>query len=238
MGKEKELFLEYTNHYRKYGKNMIRKIEHTFRVVQLVEEIALSLNLNEEDTYVVKLAGLLHDIGRFEQYKNYQTFKDEDSINHGKLGEDILTDNFLKKFTDKNFSIIRKAVFNHNKLEIDKSLNEKEKLICNIVRDADKIDILNLVLNFSILVIKNDKISDKVYKTFLEKKPIVKEDRKTDMDNLICNLAFIFDINYPKSLEIIKSKDYLNKLLNKYKSYFKEEELLDIREIVNKYLEG
>ena len=238
-----EEFRKYTDLYLNYGINIERKINHTFRVVSLCEEIAKSLNLPEEDIELAKLGGLLHDIGRFEQYKNYQTFKDSASIDHGLLGYNILTPSFIRKFNSnkENDALLRKVVLNHNKYSIDKYLTEKEKLICNIVRDADKIDILYLVLNSDILPLDNSTVSEEVYEEILNKKLVTKEKRQTQADNLVCNLAFIFDISFSKSLEIILKKDYLNKLITKYLATSNQdfkEKLLVIKDVLNKCLEG
>ena len=242
MDKFFEEFIKYTNNYKEYGVNILRKTDHTFRVVKLCEEIAKSLNLEEDDIYLAKLGGLLHDIGRFEQYKNYRTFKDEMSIDHGDLGCQLLETELKDKFTtSENEEIIKKIVKNHNKYKIEEDLTEKEILLCNIIRDADKIDIFNLVLNSNILDLENSTISDDVYEAFLNKQLVLKEQRKTKADNLVCNLAFIYDINFKKSLEIIKNEDYLNRLINKYldtKNSDLKEKLLNIQEFLNNYLKG
>ena len=243
MKEAKEEFLKYTDLYKKYGINIKRKINHTFRVCKLCEEISQSLNLSKEDIELTKLAGLLHDIGRFEQYKNYQTFNDATSIDHGDLGSEILTNEFLEKFNKnkENNELLRKVVANHNKKEIGTDLNPKEKLICQIVRDADKVDIFYLVLTSSILKLENSDISDAVYDEIMHQKIVTKEKRVTKADNLVCNLAFIFDINFPKTLEIIKEKNYINKLIDKYmdtENNELKEKLFSIRKLINKYLEG
>lgn len=237
-----EEFLKYTNNYKEYGVNILRKIDHTFRVVKLCEEIALSLNLDQDDIYIAKLGGLLHDIGRFEQYKNYRTFDDEKSIDHGDLGCQLLETELKNIFTtSENEEIIKKIIKNHNKYKIDEDLTDKETLLCNIIRDADKLDILNLVINSNILDLENTTISDDIYEDFMNKKLVLKSQRKTKADNLICNLAFIYDINFEKSLEIIKKEDYLNKLINKYlntENSDLKEKLLNIQNFLNNYLNG
>ena len=92
-------FKIYTDKYTYLGDPVILKVDHTFRVVKLCAEIAKSLNLSDEDIALAKLCGLLHDIGRFEQYRIYHTYKDKDSIDHGDLGYEILTDdNYIEKF--------------------------------------------------------------------------------------------------------------------------------------------
>ena len=84
-----EKFKEYVDSFEK--EDAIKyKYNHSLRVMDLSIDIAKSLKLNEEDLKLVKLIGLLHDIGRFEQVKRYHTFIDKNSINHGELGVEIL----------------------------------------------------------------------------------------------------------------------------------------------------
>lgn len=56
--------------------------------------------------------------------------------------------------------------------------------------------------------IQNDLISDKVYNEFLNKKLIKKDKnmKKNGIDKLVLMLAFVFDINFHESLEILKRK--------------------------------
>ena len=69
INREKALaaFQEYTDRYDS-SRDMIRlKIEHTYRVCGLCQQIARSLELPEEEVDIAWLTGLLHDVGRFEQ---------------------------------------------------------------------------------------------------------------------------------------------------------------------------
>ena len=125
----------------------ILKVNHTMRVMELCGLIAESLKLSKEDIELAKTCGLVHDIARFEQWKRYQTFADIESIDHGDFGVEILKENdFIRKFNkdEKLDNLILKTVKNHNKYKLEENLSEREKLFCNIVRDADKIDILYL----------------------------------------------------------------------------------------------
>ena len=88
-----DLFKNYVKNYYQYGEAIKRKEEHSFRVQELSKVIATSLNLNKKDIEVASLCGLLHDIGRFEQWKKYKTYKDLDTIDHGDLGYNILLKN-------------------------------------------------------------------------------------------------------------------------------------------------
>ena len=65
------------------------------------------------------------------------------------LGLEILKENnFIRKFCseEKYYDIIFSAIENHNKYKIDKTLEGEKLLQAKIIRDADKIDILNLLV--------------------------------------------------------------------------------------------
>ena len=85
-----DAFREYTSHYNVQDDKVRLKIEHTWRVAQLCERIAQALEMTEEEQDLAWLAGLLHDVGRFEQLKRYGTFIDAQSIDHAKYGAEIL----------------------------------------------------------------------------------------------------------------------------------------------------
>lgn len=245
--KSKDEFMKYTNNYDIENENIDRKIYHSLRVMEISKKIATNMGLVNEQIELATLIGLLHDIGRFEQFKIYQTYSDLESIDHGDLGADILKqNNFIRNFIKeaKYDEIILKSVQNHNKYKIADDLNKEEKLFCKIVRDADKIDILYEAIEIfwknGREEIQNDLISDKVYNEFLSKKPIKKDKnmKKNGIDKLVLMLAFVFDINFHESLEILKKEDYLNKILNNFdfKRQDTKEKIENIRNVLNLYL--
>ena len=236
-------FLKYTKPYKKYGPMINLKIEHTLRVKDLCKEIAKSLNLSEEDIILVKMCGLLHDIGRFEQWKRYKTYADLKSIDHGVLGEEILKEkNLINKFTKENHDTIYHAVKYHNKYRIPNTLNEKNKLFLNITRDADKIDIMNVFIIENLNVKTNNTVmTDMVFNKLLNREIIKLKERKTKADALAVRIGFIFDINYKRTLEIIKERNYFNKMLDKQLEEVENEKLKEqieiLRKIGNEYIE-
>ncbi len=142
LDKAKEEFIKYTEYYDLTNENIERKQKHSLRVMQISEQIAKSLELSQEEIKLATLIGLLHDIARFEQYTKYKTFRDLDSIDHGDYGAEILQHDMRKYIeTDKYDNIIKVAIKNHNKYQIEDGLSEAEKLFSKIIRDADKIDI-------------------------------------------------------------------------------------------------
>lgn len=86
---------------------------------------------------------------------------------------------------------------------------------------------------------ENSKISDKVYETIKNNKCVDIHDRVTILDYWLCVLAFIFDLNFKESYEIIKEKNYVNILIDKinYKDDETKKSMEDIRNIMNEYVD-
>lgn len=158
---------------------------------------------------IATLIGLLHDIARFEQYTKYHTFKDSESVDHGELGVEILNRDIRRYIeTDQYDEIIKLAVKNHNKYKIQEDLNLKQKLFAQIIRDADKIDIfyesVEMFWKGRESLVEESTISVEVFKQFLDNTQVKAENRKTPIDDVIAIMAFIFDINFKISFQILK----------------------------------
>ena len=65
----KKEILTYTQKDRIKNTKVQTKVEHMMRVSEISKRIASDLTLKQEQIKVAELIGLLHDIGRFEQYK-------------------------------------------------------------------------------------------------------------------------------------------------------------------------
>ena len=240
LEKAKTEFLKYTENYDLTNENIRRKQGHSIRVMNISKQIAIELNLSDDQIQIAALIGLLHDIARFEQYTQYQTYNDNRSFDHGDYGVEILNKDMRKYIkTDKYDKLIKIAIKNHNKFEIEEGLNEEESLFAKIIRDADKIDILyeavNVFWNGEEKDINNTEISSKVMEK-IEERELIKRDKNKafcGIDKVMSVLAFIFDINYKPSFKIIKENDYINKIIDRFE--FKDKE--KVRNITLQYLQ-
>lgn len=230
-------FDNYVNNYDINDLDIKHKWEHSHRVKNNVVDLVETLNLSEEDKKIAIIIGILHDVGRFEQHKRYNTFQDHLSVDHAKLGADILfKEGLIKNFDikEEHYQTIEIAIRNHNKLKLPNNLTEKDLLQSKIIRDADKLDILYDLIELDTLKIEQHgtDISDKVLEDFKNHKSINKVDTNTMTDKLIMILAFIYDINYNYTLNKMKELKLLEKLINK----MPEEHRLEIEQIVNDYI--
>ena len=249
MDYEKALnaFKDFVQKYDQTNDKINLKIEHTYKVVEISEYIAKSLKLNNEDIYLAKIIALLHDIGRFDQAKFFDSFDDYMTIDHANHGVKLLFDDgLIKDFSidEKYHDIIFHAVKSHNKYAIEEDLTEKQLLHSKIIRDADKIDIFRVILNSPIIFTdnvftENEIISDKIFEYIMNSKLIDRRHRKTKIDNQVSYIGFVFDYNFDISLKYIKSKDYVNTLIDGfiYENPDTKRKMALIKNHANKYLD-
>ena len=128
------------------------KKEHSLRVADLALFLAEKLVFTEEQKQAAFLSGLLHDIGRFQQLIEYDTFNDEKSADHADLAVKIIEEGtFLEDIGPDFKNLILVAIQNHNKFKIQDGLSVQEMELAKLLRDADKIDILKELLQIGML---------------------------------------------------------------------------------------
>ena len=79
------VFEDYLNGYDREDEKIKLKIIHTYGVVKSAREIGHRMHLNEEDQQLAELIALLHDIGRFQQLRLYNSFS-PDTMDHAAFG--------------------------------------------------------------------------------------------------------------------------------------------------------
>lgn len=225
-----DAFAKYVSKFDMNDEMIKRKYHHSLRVAGLCKLIASDLDYSDKDIEVAYMCGLYHDIGRFSQAKVYHSFDDLKTVDHGNLGAKIFRDSIAPKieYLLKDESMMAKCVMYHNKYEVPKNLSDRNKSFINIVRDADKIDILYQAANVkNTFKLDDEEISEEVKKAFFERKTIDKRLLKNDSDHNICLLALVFELNYKPSIKVLKDNDYFNKIKkilvdDKYKIYLDE----------------
>lgn len=247
--KVEQHFEEYVRAYDITDVKIRLKVDHTRRVAALCDRLSNSLGLTPEDRDLAWLAGMLHDIGRFEQLRIYHTFLDRISVNHAMLSADILfRDGEFALFADhippEDQALLEKVVRLHNVFLLPEDLSERERTFCQILRDADKIDIIRVncetprseIYNRSEEEFRTSAISDDVFADIMSGQNVNREHSKTAVDFLVGHIAFVFGLVYPESLRIVREQGYLARIL----SFESENEqtadrLRQIREKVDAY---
>ena len=242
----KKEYFKYLSNYEMTIFDLKRRAEHSIRVMDISKQIAENLELDTEKVDLAMLIGLLHDIARYEEYTKKHIEKSDEQIDHGDLGVEILTkDKYIRRFIeeDKYDNIILKAIKNHNKFEIEDGLTEEELFFSKLIRDADKIDIFyECVEKFWIdkKDVEESCISEDVINDFRNYDLIKNEKVITPLDYLIVVLAFIFDINFEFSFEIIKQEKCLEKMIEMFNfenNEIAKKQIEEVKEILNNYIQ-
>lgn len=202
-------FNEYTEKYDKSIMQINLKYHHSFAVMDLMGELAFRLDLDKEKIELAKVIGLLHDIGRFEQFTKYKTFDDSISNHSTESVNYLFKEHHIRDFIDddKYDSIIEKAILYHNDYKIPSNLTDDELLFTKMIRDMDKVDIYKQAAVHYNKTFKADEVTEEVLKEFKEEKTINYKIVKTESDSIIKTLAYIYDINYDESFDILVSTD-------------------------------
>lgn len=219
------VFASYVKNYNDQDEKVKLKIEHTYRVSELCEEIAKSIHLSQEDLDLAWLTGILHDVGRFEQLRMYGTFNDALSVDHAALGADILfRDGMIRQFVNEEDAdaLLEKAVRCHSAYRIPDSYSERETMFSNIVRDADKIDILKVnvevpleeIYNVTTKDIKTSQVTAEVMDAFYEHRAILRSLKRTAVDHVVGHISLVYELFYPVSVTLVKKQGYLDQLLH------------------------
>ena len=218
-----KVFEEYAEKYDLNDPKIYLKYIHTGKVANNSERIAKSLGFSEKDVFLAWKSGMLHDIGRFEQLRRYGTFMDAESIDHAEFGADLLfCEGMIEQFEvdAEEYSLIECAIRNHSCYRLPENLTEREKIFCDLIRDADKVDIfranyetgMDKIYNVTMEELKTSPITPEVFEAFMEGHSVLRSLKKHCIDHLAGHLALSFELNYEESRKLVKEQGYLKKL--------------------------
>lgn len=277
----KKTFQEYTDRYDSTNPKIKLKIDHTYRVANLCEQIAQSLELSAAEVDLAWLSGMLHDVGRFEQLRRYNTFSDAQSIDHARFAVELLYDDGLiadyvpeisttelvadartwRSMGGANESPIaqsediplsdilqtlRIAIGEHSAYRIQKGLDERTRMFCQILRDADKVDIFRVICDtpmeevygFQTKDILRSAITPEVMQAFYEHHAVLRKLKKCPADYIVAHGSLTFELVYPESLRIAKEQGYLKQMMSFQSENPDTAEIFeDLRKDLNDYLE-
>ena len=222
----KQVFEEYLDSYDRENDKVRLKIVHTYGVVAQSTAIAERMKLSAEDKELAQINALLHDIGRFEQLRRFDSFW-PDTMDHAAYGVEILfgTDGIIRKFVPEDTwdDVICMAIAKHSDFALEGITDERQLMHARIIRDADKLDNCRVKLedafeNFlgaAEEAVSVSAITLKVRKDALAGKSILSSDRVTPMDYWVSYLVYFYDLNFRESLDIVEENDYVRRLIHR-----------------------
>lgn len=252
LARLKRWFEEYADTFHtedpEHARNIDLKIEHTRRVCTEILDIGRSLHLDNKDLRLAEVMALFHDVGRFEQYAHYGTFDDLKSEDHAKLGVKVLNNSAVLEGIHRNTrQLILRVIGYHN----GRTLPEHETKAClfftKLLRDADKLDIFRVVTDY---YRKKDGTRNGSIELDLPDAPEVSEEVCADLaagrivktaslrtlnDFKLLQMAWIYDVNFPRTFQLIRDRGYLEVIRN---ALPQSETIADIYDKVLAYLDG
>ena len=225
----KNWFTDYVHAFKK-GDPAIRdniglKENHTRRVCEEILELGKSLGLTEEELNLAEIIALLHDVGRFEQYARYRTFKDSKSENHAELAVKIIEEKqILKHLCNDTQDVIIYSIRHHNYPNLPEGERENLLFYSKLLRDADKLDIWKVVTDYysrkdgkrntalELELPDSPGYSEEVAYDLKNKKSVLMKYVRNLNDFKLLQAGWVFDINFEPSLEMVKQRRYLEKI--------------------------
>lgn len=245
-------FSEYTAQFitgvEEDDRNIVLKRQHTRRVCQETLFLAECLGLDGKQTLIAEISALLHDIGRFEQYRRFKTFVDEQSVDHAKLGYEIIKkERCLERLSFDDQDLIKRVILYHNRAFLPESETSDCLFHSRLLRDADKLDIWYVVTSYYAEIGKKRNttlelglpdtpgISDKVYDSLMNRRVVLKEHLQNLNDFKLLQMGWVFDLNFPPSLSRLAGKGYLKMIKNTLPL---DNRIDDVYETISRYMNG
>lgn len=118
--------------------------------------------------------------------------------------------------------LLELAIRQHNKYRVKEGLTERQLMFCNILRDADKVDIfkvnaevpMEIIYDITTEELKNGIITKEVLESFYRKETVLKSLRKSAVDHIVGHISLLFELVYPESYRQAKEQGYVYKLLD------------------------
>jgi len=180
------IFWDFATKYDTKNSNILRKIIHSYSVAEKCFAIASMLKLDKKQREFAYLIGLFHDIGRFEQWKLYQTYNDKKSVDHGDLGEELLKSYGENLFllSKHQYYVMMQAIKWHTKQYngVDKEI----KLFNDIVKNADAYaNVIATANGAQQMTVESNGVTKQILEDFLQLKPLWIYSPNTKLDRAL-----------------------------------------------------
>mgnify|MGYP006283925571 CR=1 FL=1 len=225
----KTQFREYVQRYisghPSWRESVMLKDKHSWLVRKEALYLASELALDENATLLAEIAGLYHDIGRFEQFARYQTFVDMKSENHAELGAEVIREEkFFGDLDSETREMLIEVIALHNRASLPEELSRAVEFFTRLLRDADKIDIYRVVTEY---YHREDRKRNQVIEYGLPDTPGISDEVYNDLksghivsihhlhnlnDFKMLQVGWVYDLNFAPSFRRVLERNYLEKI--------------------------
>lgn len=223
------------------------KRDHSLRVLDNAQKIIEGDRLTGSVATLATLSSLYHDLGRFPQYIQYGTFRDAESVNHGRLGVLALRDFAMPgEVSCVNQRRIRTAVGLHNVKTLSPRLSEPLRTVVEVVRDSDKLDIYKVLLEHIdhkqdpdrvvIHALKEDplKYSDAVVDTIIRREVCDYNQLRYSNDFVLILIGWLYSLTSRTAVSLLKERGHLD---HAFSLLPKDQKIKDLEKTANAYID-
>ncbi len=228
-----KIFWNFISKYDTSNTNILRKIIHSFDVATTSFKIACKLKLCQKDRIFAYLVGLLHDVGRFEQWKKYQTYNDNNSADHGDLSYEVLKtwDGQTLYLDETQFDILCETAKYHNKPYNGE--NEDVLKFVEIVKNADSFsNVITTANGAQQIFIDKDGFTKEIYDKFISLQPIYYYSPQTKLDRSLILTSCAYNITFDFLRKDVLNNNYLDAIYDTFSKYLNEEDKALYKEAV------
>lgn len=205
--------------------NILLKIEHTRKVCEVSYLLAADEGLSANEARIAATVALLHDVGRFPQYRRWRTFRDSDSDNHARLSVEVLAEhNLLEGLDPAERLLIEEAVRFHNLLKLPERVSSPTRLFMQLIRDSDKMDIWRIFIDLFALPVEHRASAATLdlpdlpgctpacRNALLAQKIVRLEQCRVLNDFKLLQISWALDLGFASSYRLLLERDYIPSL--------------------------
>lgn len=206
-------------------KNIRLKVEHTRKVCEMMDLLTAGEGLSLRECHLAGAVALLHDVGRFPQYRRWRTFRDSISDNHARLAVEVIREQkLLDGLPQEERLLVEEAVRFHNLFRVPVRLKSPTDLFVRLIRDADKLDIWRVFLDLfttpeherasaALLGLPDREEVSAACVAALNNHQIVRLDTVACVnDYKLLLISWVFDLNFATSFQLLQRYNYLEAL--------------------------
>jgi hypothetical protein len=203
-------------------RNILLKVEHTRKVCETMALLAMGEKLTPEDSRIAAAVALLHDVGRFPQFRRWRTFRDSESDNHARLGIEVIRQQgLLDVLPAGERTLIEEAIRFHNLLALPLRFSSPTALFIRLIRDADKLDIWRVFMDY--FRQPEDQRPSAVTLGFPDLPGVtpacvseLAAGRVIRLDNVrvlndfkLLQISWVYDLNFPSSYKLLQQRGHI-----------------------------
>lgn len=198
------------------------KYDHTKRVCQEMEGLCDSIALDGHLRLCARITALLHDVARFEQFREFRTFSDSRSVDHAVMAIAVITgQKVLSGLPGEDEKRVLAAIRYHNSAVLPEEITGDSRLLCKLIRDADKLDIYRIALDYyvnpeplrhdtvQVGIPDGEMVTPGVVESVIRREFVPYDNIRTVTDFKMIQAGWVFDLNFPYSFRCCLQRGYI-----------------------------